>query len=125
MGLGSLFSPVYKPEKSSKSMKKSSKKPLKRQHSSRSGGDGGRRSTRSSNKTNKSIRKKDKKVNIEYSVANFDNFYKTFRWQKFAKLPSLVTLQHAVFVFVSRFYLTANLSDKKVQSKWNITDCVA
>ena len=113
MGLGSLFSPVYKPEKSSKSMKKSSKKPLKRQHSSRSGGDGGRRSTRSSNKTNKSIRKKDKKVNIEYSVANFDNFTKHLQ-----KLPSLATLQHAVFVFVSRFYLTANLSDKKVQSKW-------
>ena len=99
-------------------MKKSSKKPLKRQHSSRSGGDGGRRSTRSSNKTNKSIRKKDKKVNIEYSVANFDNFTKHFVDKTFAKITFFGNTAARSLCIFSRFYLTANLSDKKVQSKW-------
>ena len=57
MGLGSLFSPVYKHEKSSKNMKKHAKKPSRKRHIT-----SGTKSDKRSVKSGKSTRTGTKKV---------------------------------------------------------------
>ena len=66
MGLGSLFSPVYKHEKSSKNMKKHAKKPSRKRHIT-----SGTKSDKRSVKSDKSTRIGMKKVRASQWVRNF------------------------------------------------------